>query len=47
MDAFLAEMMAEPRWLMIIGLALDMVGAVLVAGTHGSGYRLRRTWVDR
>ncbi len=33
MDALWAEMMAEPRWLAIVGLFLDMIGAVLVAGT--------------
>ena len=29
----LEQLLAEPRWLAIVGLGLDLVGAILVAGT--------------
>ena len=39
-------MLAEPRWIAIIGLVLDAVGAVLVAWTAWARVKMTATWEE-
>ncbi len=40
----LQQVMAEPRWLTIAGLGLDVIGGVLVAATAWARIQMIGTW---